>query len=154
MDADGATLGPDCLLVGRTQAGFHALERGHASALQKCVLHLTPDDDWLFRQCERISNTLNRGEVALAQIYGLHIPVANLDDQTLRRLALINVYKAGFNPDEPRIPKGQLHGGEWTTGGAQSETEASETSSGDAAPIDDQSSATIAADQLGPTGTR
>ena len=122
-------LGPDCVLVGRTRYGFRALERGQASTLQKCFLQPIPGDDWLFRQCERISDALNKGEVALAQIYGLHIPVANLDDRILRRLALINVHKAGFNPDEPRIPKGQPHGGEWTTGGGQSETDASDGSS-------------------------
>lgn len=144
-------LGPDCVLVGRTRRGFRVLERGQASTLQKCILLPTPDDDWLFRQCERISDALNRGEVALAQIYGLHIPVANLDDRTLHRLALIDVYKAGFNPDEPRIPKGQPHGGEWTTGGGQSETDASEASSGDTVPFD-QSSASVATELLEPTG--
>ncbi len=130
VDIEGAMLGPDCVLVGRTRHGFRALERGQASTLQKCVLHTAPDDDWLFRQCERISDALNKGEVALAQIYGLHIPVANLDDRTLRRLALTNVRKAGFNPDEPRIPKGEPHGGEWTTGDAgESETDTSEGTS-------------------------
>jgi hypothetical protein len=122
-------LGPDCVLVGRTPQGFRALERGQASTLQKCLQHPIPDGDWLFRQCERISDALNEGQVALAQIYGLHIPVTNLDNQTLRRLALINAHKAGFNPDEPRVPKGQPHGGEWTTGDSQSETDASAGSS-------------------------
>src|ERR1700753_3943999 len=57
-----------------------------------------------------------QGEIALAQIYGLRIPVAELNDRTLYRLALIDIGKAGFNPDEPRIPKGAPHAGEWTTG--------------------------------------
>lgn len=142
VDARGAMLGPDCVLVGRTRHGFRALERRHASTLQKCVLDTAPDDHWLFRQCERISDALNKGEVALAQIYGLHIPIANLDDRTLRRLALIDVLKAGFNPDEQRVPKGEPHAGEWTTGGAvQSGTDASEGSSGDAVSFDNQSAA-------------
>jgi hypothetical protein len=34
----------------------------------------------------------------------------------LRQIALIHAAKADFNPDEPRIPKGGPHAGEWTTG--------------------------------------
>lgn len=63
------------------------------------------------RQCQRIADALAKGEVALAQIYGLHIPVSELSDRQLRCVA-----KADLNPDEPRIPKGNPRGGEWTTG--------------------------------------
>jgi hypothetical protein len=74
------------------------------------------DEDWLFHQCQRITDALNKGEVALAQIYGLRIPIVELDDQRLRRLAVAGVAKWTFNPGEPRIPKGEPHAGEWTTG--------------------------------------
>ena len=116
VDANGAMLGPDCVLVQRTQNGFRALGREQASVVQKYALGAAPGGDWLFYQCQRISDALNKGELALAQIYGLRIPVAELDDRTLYRLALIDIGKAGFNPDEPRIPKGEPHAGEWTTG--------------------------------------
>jgi hypothetical protein len=79
------------------------------------------DDDWLFRQCQRISDALNKGEIALAQIYGLRIPIGELDDYQLKRLAADRFTKWSFNPDEPRVPKGSPQGGEWTTGDGGSE---------------------------------
>jgi hypothetical protein len=112
-------LGPDCVLVRRTPGGFRAIARGDAVALQKCVLGAGSDEDWLFHQCQRITEALNKGEVALAQIYGLRIPIGELDNQRLRRLAVAGVAKWTFNPGEPRIPKGELHAGEWTTGSGE-----------------------------------
>lgn len=117
VDAAGAMLGPDCVLVGRNLGGYRVLDRDLATALQKCALVADRDRDWLFRQCQRIAEALDKGEIALAQIYGLHIPVGELDDGTLRRIAAMGLAKAGFNPDEPRLPKGDPHGGEWTSGG-------------------------------------
>ena len=60
---------------------------------------------------------LDNGQLALAQIYGLHIPIGDLDDHQLRQIARVHFAKAGFNPDEPRVPRGDPHGGEWTDGG-------------------------------------
>lgn len=117
VDVEGATIGPDCILVRRTSCGYRAIDREDASTLQKCLFDAMPDQDWLFRQCQRIADALQKGEIALAQIYGLHIPVDELDDRQLRRVAHA---KGGFNPDEPRMPKGEPHGGEWTIGGGSS----------------------------------
>ena len=109
-------LGPDCVLVHRTSRdGYRALDRNNASTLQKYLLGDTGDDDWLLRQCQRIAVALNDGELALAQIYGLRIPIGQLDDSHLRSLTTYT--KAGFNPDEPRVPKGDPRGGEWATDG-------------------------------------
>jgi len=88
--------------------------------VQKCLVGAHDDPDWLFRRCQRIADLLGKGELALAQIYGLHIPIADLDDQQLERIALAGFAKAGFNPDEPRVPKGDHGGGEWTDGGGSS----------------------------------
>ena len=59
-------------------------------------------------QSEGLKNgaaSLAAGETALAQIYGLHIPIGQLDDDALRRLAAVTqLSKANFNPAEPRIP--------------------------------------------------
>jgi hypothetical protein len=117
VDADGAMLGPDCVLVSRTSQGFRPIARDDAAVLQKGVLPADADPDWLFQQCQRIADALNHGELALAQIYGLRIPIADLADRQLRRSAAVGLAKTGFNPDEPRLPKGDPHGGEWTTGG-------------------------------------
>jgi hypothetical protein len=124
VDGEGAMLGTDCVLVRRFRQGFCVLERSQASAIQKCALSTALDEDWLFRQCHRISDALNKGEIALAQIYGLRIPIRELDERHLRRIACANVAKWSFNPDEPRIPRGNPHGGEWTTEGDGFETQA------------------------------
>ena len=47
----------------------------------------------------------------------MRIPVGHLDDAALKRLAAKGLAKWNFDPDEPRIPKGDPLGGEWTTGG-------------------------------------
>src|ERR1700722_11255603 len=78
VDAKGAMFGPDCVLVRRTPAGFRAIEYEAAIAVQKCALGANVDGDWLLRQCQRIADALNKGEIALAQIYGLRIPVGEL----------------------------------------------------------------------------
>jgi hypothetical protein len=113
-------LGPDCVLVHRTPAGFHAIDHEAAVAVQKSVLGGKVDQDWLFRQCRRIADALNKGEIALAQIYGLRIPVGRLEDVQLRRIAAASLAKTGFNPSEPRVPRGDPRGGEWTVGGGSS----------------------------------
>lgn len=129
VDRDGAMLGPDCVLVSRTRRGFRSIDREAASALQKSVLAGEREADWLFRQSQRIADSLNKGEIALAQIYGLRIPVGEIDDGLLKRLAAEELTKWSFNPDEPRVPKGDPHGGEWTAGDG-SETVLPSSSSG------------------------
>ncbi|HML09267.1 MAG TPA: hypothetical protein VK432_00300, partial [Stellaceae bacterium] len=115
VDAEGAMLGPDCVLVHRTSRGFRGIERDHAAALQKCAVAARKDHNFLFHQTRRIAEALDKGEIALAQIYGLHIPVVDLDDGHLARISGID-FAGAYNPNEPRIPKGNPHGGEWTTG--------------------------------------
>jgi hypothetical protein len=121
VDADGAMLGPACVLVRQTAHGFQSIERVEAAVLQKRVLGPDRDEDWLFRQSQRIADALGKGEVALAQIYGLRIPVGELDDRLLQRLAKMSLGKAGYDPNEPRIPKGEPHAGEWTSEGGGAE---------------------------------
>jgi hypothetical protein len=117
VDVDGAMVGPDCVLVQRTPLGYRPARRGAARDMQRILLSDKDDPDWLYEQGQRIAKALDRGEIALAQIYGLRIPVRDLDDRQLKQLAAIaRLTKAGFNPDEPRIPMGDHGGGEWTTG--------------------------------------
>jgi hypothetical protein len=117
VDADGAMLGPDCVLVQRTPFGHRSAHREAARDVQRILLSDKDDPDWLYDQGQRIAKALDRGEIALAQIYGLRIPVRDLDGRQLKQLAaLAPLAKADFNPDEPRIPAGQPEGGEWTTG--------------------------------------
>jgi hypothetical protein len=99
VDAEGAMFGPDVVLVRRTPQGYRSLGRGEASALQKSLHGFDRDEDWLFDQCGRIAASLDRGELALAQIYGLRIPTDDLEDRRDR------FAKAGFDPSQPPSPK-------------------------------------------------
>jgi hypothetical protein len=117
VDTDGAMLGPDCALVQRTNGGHRPPPRERACGIQRIVLPGKDDPDWLYHQAQRIADALERGQIAFAQIYGLRIPIGELGGQQLERLAAIaKLTKAGFNPDEPRIPAGEPGGGEWTDG--------------------------------------
>ncbi len=79
------------------------------------ALGLGHDPDWLFEQNRRIAQSLAAGEIVLAQIYGLRIPLGALDGAALRRLAALSlIIKAGFDPNEPRIPKGEPGAGQRT----------------------------------------
>lgn len=115
VDAAGATVGPHYALVSHTPSGFRPIGRAEASELQATVLIPGYPADWLFEQCRRIAEALSRGELALAEIYGLYIPVDELGDAALDRLAAAaRAAKANFNPDQPRVPAGEPTGGEWT----------------------------------------
>jgi len=88
VDTEGATLGPDCMLVRRTAAGYRCLRREEAAMLQKVLFSGEEDaPDRLFTLSHGIARALGRGELALAQIYGLRIPIAELDSGQLRQLA-------------------------------------------------------------------
>ena len=82
-------LGPDCVLVRRSTSGFRCLGAGEARAIQAAILGNGHDPEWLFEQCGRIAEALASGEIALAQINGLQIPIGELDDPALRRLGAI-----------------------------------------------------------------
>ncbi len=115
VDADGAMLGPDCILVRHDPGAYRCLAPAEAAAIQAAILGPGHPPDWLFQQSRRIAAALDQGEVALAQIYGLYIPIAELDDTGLSKLAAIaSLIKAGFDPSEPRIPKGEPGAGQWT----------------------------------------
>lgn len=114
VDAEGAALGPGCVLVQREAEGYRSLGRYEAAALQQLLFDDLGDPDWLFGQCRRIADALERGQTALAQIYGLHIPLDELGETQLEGLSFV---KTGFNPAEPRVPKGEPAGGEWTSDG-------------------------------------
>jgi hypothetical protein len=115
VDAEGAMLGPDCVLVRGTPQGCRSLPAEQARAIQAALFDISVDPEWLFGQCRQIAAALDRGELALAQIYGLRIPITELDRATLRRLSTIaSLAKANFDPDEPRIPKGEPGAGQWT----------------------------------------
>jgi hypothetical protein len=108
VDTDGATLGPDCALVRRTAAGYRCVDRAEAAILQRFLFGQDDAPDRLFILSRAIAKALSKDEVALAQIYGLRIPIAALDTGQLKQLAVAAPFiKANFNPDEPRDEHGR-----------------------------------------------
>jgi hypothetical protein len=49
VDAEGATLGPDCVLVRRIADGFRCAAPHEAQAIQALALPPSDDPDWLFK---------------------------------------------------------------------------------------------------------
>lgn len=108
VDADGAMLGPDCVLVRRTSAGYRCISFDEAARIQNVLRHQFETPDWLFWQCCRIARALDEGQLSVAQIYALFIRTEPLDDGQVNQLAaLAPVVKASFNPDEPRDAHGR-----------------------------------------------
>jgi hypothetical protein len=84
------------------------------------------EPDWLFRQSRHIARALTAREIALAQIFGLRIPVEGLDARQLAELATAaSLIKANFNPDEPHDEHGR-----WTDNGNAASTLDSDAGSG------------------------
>jgi hypothetical protein len=119
-------------LVRRTLAGFRCVSPDQAAAIQAAILAPDCGSGSLFDQCRRIAEALAKGEVALAQIYGLRIPLGDLDDAALRKLAgTAHLLKAGFDPSQPRVPAGNPDGGRWTDAGGADEDAGSADSDDD-----------------------
>jgi hypothetical protein len=125
VDHHGAMVGPDCVLVRRTANGFRCLNREEADAVQQIAFR-GQRADWLFDFSCRVAKALNAGEIAVAQIYGVHAsPLGELESEQVAQLAsAATIVKAGYNPDEPR----DWHG-RWTTGGDTADTQVAETKS-------------------------
>jgi hypothetical protein len=115
VDAEGAVLGPDCILVRRTVRGYHCISREEGAVLQQFLFGAAKQPDWLFERCREIVRALTDNEIAFAQITGLHLSIGDLDTARLGQLSrAAPSIKANFNPDEPRVPAGHPDGGEWT----------------------------------------
>src|SRR5260370_11125472 len=114
VDVEGAMLGPDCVLVRRTPEGYRCATPEEAAGIQALLGGRVDDRDWLFRQCRRIAKALADRNIALAQIYGMGIPIIELDGGRLKKLAsAARFIKANFDPDQPRDADGR-----WTDEGS------------------------------------
>lgn len=114
---EGAMVGPDCALVRRTATGFRCVAGKRRTSSSKS--HSVIEGGWLFDVGCRVASALNAGNVALAQICGVHAasPI-NLNDEQVVKLSEATIAKAGYNPDEPR----DWHG-RWTTGEDAADTQ-------------------------------
>lgn len=74
--------------------------------------------DPFIARCRRVDRAIEGGYLAKAADCGVPPAVAEIADRAMRRLVIAeSLTKAGYDPDEPRVPAGNPQGGEWTTGG-------------------------------------
>ena len=112
VDAEGVTLGPDCILVRRTPAGYRSANPNEIARLTRSVLG---DDGRLQRLpfvLAGITRALNAGDLVKAQLLGLEIPLPDLDDEQVARLRLAGELMKDFDPNQPRDERGR-----WTSDG-------------------------------------
>lgn len=112
VDADGVTLGPDCVLVRRTPAGYRCADPDDLTRLARTVFASDPRLTRLPIVLAGIAKALDRGDLVMAQLLGLELPVGDLDDNALRRLHAISDLSKDFDPDQLRDERGR-----WTNGG-------------------------------------
>jgi hypothetical protein len=75
VDIEGAALGPDFVLVRRTPGGCRCADRDEIATTLRAVYGTDRDAAAIFAGACRIAEALAEGEVALAQIVGLHLPL-------------------------------------------------------------------------------
>jgi hypothetical protein len=121
VDIEGAALGPDCVLVRRTPEGYRCASLEEISVALAVAYSDDQEAATVFTGACRIAKALADGEVAFAQIVGLHLPLPELDPKALQRAARVaGLINANLNPAQPRVPAGSPDGGEWTDSGGSS----------------------------------
>lgn len=117
VDADGAMLGPDCVLVRRTADGYRAVSNEMLTCMQGIAFGKDGHQPRLPFVLGRIADALETGDVVRAQLLGLSLAIGELDDDQLRQLRVAAmIMKADYNQDEPRDDRGR-----WTSGGGSAE---------------------------------
>lgn len=119
IDTLSGMLAPDRVFVQRTPHGYICAGLGKAAAQ---LLRTAFDDRGAY---------FLKSDIAKARRRGFVIPLAELDDTNLRRLALAAALTKEYNPDEPRDDHGR-----WTSegGGAAAATAATADMFGDVGP--------------------
>ena len=125
VDVDTGAVRPGHVLLQRTPAAVLFLGFGpQAARLRDLAFEDDAELDPAARRCRSLADAetplslLKRGASGAA-----FVAPAN-DDRSLRRLAVVeDLAKAGFDPNEPRIPKGDEHPGRWTRDGSDGEAE-------------------------------
>lgn len=125
VDIDTGELRRGRLLVLRGPDAVVFLGFGRRAArLQRFACGGDDDADPFIARCRQIADAVERGELAKTHAVGVPQAVLGIKDTTMRRLAIAEVLaKAGFDPDEPRVPAGNPGGGEWTTGEGEAAVE-------------------------------
>lgn len=95
IDIAGVSLGPDCVLVRRTAAGYARAGLGEIVDVTRLVFGGDARLDRIPVLLTRITEALGAGDLPKARAIGLEIPIDDLDDRQLARLRF-----AGDTPAE------------------------------------------------------
>ncbi len=113
VDRDGVALGPDVVLVRHSAAGYRCARTDDLVRLTRLVFTGDARFQRLPAVLAQIARALDAGDLVKAQLLGLEIPIGELDDSQLARLAgAADLVKVGFDPSQPRD-----EGGRWTSEG-------------------------------------
>ncbi len=113
VDRDGVALGPDVVLVRHSAAGYRCARTDDLVRLTRLVFTGDAGFQRLPAVLAQIARALDAGDLVKAQLLGLEIPIGELDDSQLARLAgAADLVKVGFDPSQPRD-----EGGRWTSEG-------------------------------------
>lgn len=113
VDAEGVALGPACVLVRRTVAGYRRAAVGEIADLTRSIFGRDARLDRIPIVLARITEALTAGDLVKAQLLGLEIPINDLDDRQLARLHRAGDLMKDFDPNQPRDEQGR-----WTNSGA------------------------------------
>jgi hypothetical protein len=86
VDLSGVALGPDCVLVRRTAAGYERAGLGEIVDLTRAVFGRDARLDRIPILLTRITEALAAGDLPRAQALGREIPIDALDERQLARL--------------------------------------------------------------------
>ena len=119
IDTESESLTPDRIFVRRTPIGYLCAGFGDASKLLRFAFEgRERATSALDTACRRLDKSIAAEGLAKAHRLGLEIPLGEIDDPQLRRLAIAAaLLKAGFDPDQPRDDHGR-----WTDGGSANDS--------------------------------
>ncbi|HLG86275.1 MAG TPA: hypothetical protein VKZ79_03660 [Alphaproteobacteria bacterium] len=148
VDPDGVMLGPDCVLIRRTDAGYRVANPVETEAVLRYALRNRDDFADLPLRLDRIARALEAGDLAKAQILGLQLGFDDLDDDKLRRLDVgATLVKEGYDPNQPRDEDGR-----WTSDGGTTSASVSSSTDMPTAPPTTMNAAAVTPDAPAQTG--
>lgn len=107
VDTEGVALGPDCVLVRRTNRTYERAPVGEIIDLTRSVFGRDHRLDRMPIVLTRITEALAAGDLVKAQLLGLEIPIHDLDDRQLTRLRRAGNLLKDYDPNQPRDEQGR-----------------------------------------------
>jgi hypothetical protein len=121
LNADGAFIGRGVPLLERDAYGrFQPRDLAVLEALLAKGYGAPVEVGWRASRLNHVAEALNKGDLALAGIslVRLELPPLPSDDHAQAMAEADEWLSKAYDPDQPRAPKGDPNGGQWTSGDA------------------------------------